>query len=393
MGKRALVVGLGISGMATAITLHRHGWQPVIVEKAPDRRKTGYFVLVYGAGRAAAGRLGILEDMPNRAAELADVFSYDRLGNRSRTTSFDDLPNPPYRMLRTDVEEAAFAHLPADVEIRYSTSPTRIDQDPDGVDVEFDDGSTERFDLVVGADGLRSTVRRLAFGPDEDYLHPMSHVIAAFQLEGPLPGLATEDMAMLLEPARALWVFGFEGRKPTVMLTYRTDDVDAEFAEPPVTRLRKAFGPEPTGKMLGEVLDQAQRTPSLLFDQPEQVKMDRWSSGRVVLVGDSAWCVTLYAGMGVSAGLTGGDLLGTMLSKHPGDIRRALTEWEHQLRPAIGHYQQRGHAMRLWFNPHDRREMLVRKLFVDGGRLPVLGPVLNRQRARNLAEFDRDVAA
>ncbi|MEV6238193.1 FAD-dependent monooxygenase [Lentzea sp. NPDC051838] len=391
MSKRALVVGLGISGMATAIALHRNDWQPVIVERAPDRRKTGYFVLVYGAGRAAAQRLGILADMPNRAAALGDAYNVDRLGNRSRTLSFDDLPNRPHRMLRTDVEAAAWAHLPEDVEIRYSTSPTKITQDPDGVDVEFDDGVTERFDLVVGADGLRSTVRRLAFGPDSGFLRPMNHIISAFQLEGPLPGLAGEDMAILLEPGRALWVFGFEGRKPTVMLTYRTDDVNAEFTETPVRRLRKAFGPEPTGKLLGEVLDQAERTPDLLFDQPQQVKMNQWSSGRVVLVGDSAWCVTLYAGMGVSAGLSGADLLGTMLSRH--DIPRALAEWERRMRPAISHYQERGHVMRKLFNPHDRREIALRRFFVDGTRLPVVGPVLQRRRAKDIAVFDQDVAA
>jgi 2-polyprenyl-6-methoxyphenol hydroxylase-like FAD-dependent oxidoreductase len=103
--------------------------------------------------------------------------------------------------------------------------------------------------------------------------------------------------------------------------------VDTEFTEPPAVRVRKAFGLEPTGDMLGAALEALEATDELLFDSVEQVQMDRWHKGRVVLVGDSAWCVTLYAGMGVSAGLAGADLLGTMLGRH-GNIERALTEWE-----------------------------------------------------------------
>ncbi|MEU8916433.1 hypothetical protein [Streptomyces nigrescens] len=78
------------------------------------------------------------------------------------------------------------------------------------------------------------------------------------------------------------------------------------------------------------------------FGPHEQVHMDRWHRGRVVLVGDSAWCVTLYAGMGASAGLAGADLLGTMLDSHPDNVGRALAKWENALRPYVEHYQHNG---------------------------------------------------
>src|SRR3981081_3626328 len=153
-GRHALGVGLGISGIATALRLRRIGWSPVLIEKAAARRSGGYFIGLFGAGKAAAQRLGILAGMADRAASDGVNFDIDRAGNRQRGLGFKDLPGLPRLMLRGAVEQAAFAARPADVEIRYSTVPTRIEQDADGVDVTLmntADGTTvtERFDLVV----------------------------------------------------------------------------------------------------------------------------------------------------------------------------------------------------------------------------------------------------
>src|SRR4051812_24761509 len=73
--------------------------------------------------------------------------------------------------------------------------------------------------------------------------------------------------------------------------------------------------------------------PDHLFDSVRQVKMPSWHRGRVVLVGDAAWCVTLYAGMGATSGIAGGELLGPMLQRHPGDLPGALHAWEARMRP------------------------------------------------------------
>ncbi|MEU8632573.1 FAD-dependent monooxygenase [Amycolatopsis sp. NPDC048633] len=396
--RRALVVGLGISGISTAIRLRQAGWEPEIIERSPERRTGGYFVLLWGAGRSAAERLGFLVNMPDHTARDGAHYEIDRMGNRTRVPSFSDHPLGPHRMLRGDVENAAFDALPSDIKIRFGTIPSKIQQDGDGVDVTLLDTasgqtSAERFDLVVGTDGLRSTVRSLAFGPHERYLHRMGRITCAFQVSAPLPGLAQEDGVALLERARSMWVFGFQDRIPTVMLSYESDDIDAEFIRPPAQRLREVFGSQPTGKLLGTVLDEAERAENILFDSVEQVRMDSWHRGRVVLVGDSAWCVTLYAGMGVSAGLCGADLLGTMLERHPVDVERALTEWETQLRPSIKAWQECAGPMRILFNPDGRREVLKRRLTARGRTYPIIGPVIRRKRMRTMAEKNFDAAA
>lgn len=133
----------------------------MIVEKAPARCSGGYMVALFGTGQIAAQQLGILDRMHNRAS-LVPGIEVDRRG-RTRPGDVDRRRSRhPVDPLRGDAESAAFDGLPADVQIRYSTTPTALREDDDGVDVTLLDTAsarsvTERFDLVVGADGLRST--------------------------------------------------------------------------------------------------------------------------------------------------------------------------------------------------------------------------------------------
>lgn len=392
--KRCLIVGLGISGIATAIRLRQIGWEPVIVERAPGRRSGGYFVALFGAGRAAARRLGFDHAIPDRSVPGGTSYLVNRDGDRKPGLGFGDLPGDRRLMLRGDVETAAFEALPRDVEVHYETQPVRIEQDESGVDVTLEhkgSTTTERFDLVVGADGLRSTVRQLVFGPHEDNLHRLGYMIAAFTLQRPLDGVSPRDGISLFEPGRAMWLFAFEDRPHSVLFSYRTENVDGEFIGRPTDRVRAAFGPEPTGPLLGQALDALDEADDFLFDTVEQARMDSWSRGRVVLVGDSAWCVSLYASMGVSAGLAGADLLGTMLQHHNGDIASALKSWESQLRPYITSYQEAGVSGRHFFTPDNQRQIALRPIIARTIRLPLIGDALRFLRVNSKVTKEREV--
>ncbi|MFE0172854.1 FAD-dependent monooxygenase [Streptomyces sp. NPDC059002] len=399
-GGRALVVGLGIAGIATAVRLRQVGWEPVVVERAPTRRSGGYYIALFGSGVASAGRLGVLERIGDRGGPRIALYDVDRSGNRRPRVNLGSFDGGPRPLLRGDVEQGLFAALPEDVEIRYSTVPTHIVQDESGVrvslrDTAADTTADERFDLVVGADGMRSTVRGLAFAPQR-CLYPLNYMIAVTLLDRPVDGFGLSDGLILAEPGRSAWVFPFADRAPSLLFSYRTRDIDAEFSRPPVESLRAAFGPEPTGPLLEGLLDRYQQAPDALFDSVQQVKMPSWSRGRVVLVGDAAWCMTLYSGMGVSSGIAGGELLGTMLRRHHGDVPGALRAWEARMRPFI-HAQQDSALVtgRRMFTPQDRKELIVRAGMGRLMRVPGLGRAICRRLldSKDMRAKNTDVAA
>ncbi|MED7924371.1 FAD-dependent monooxygenase [Nonomuraea sp. LP-02] len=396
---RTLVVGLGIAGIATALRLRQVGWEPVVVERAPARRSGGYFIVLFGAGIASARRLGVLEAIGDRSGPHVTSYEVDRAGGRRPGMNPFAMAAGPRPLLRGDVERGLFAALPDDVEIRYSTVPTRIVQDDAAAEVTLHDAAadatvTERFDLVIGADGMRSTVRKLAFGPEE-YLHPLNYMIGATVLDGPVDGFALHEGLVLAEPGRSVWAFPFADHAPSLLFSYRTSDIDAEFSRPPIESIRAAYGPEPTGPLLEGLLTRYEEAPDALFDSVQQVKMPQWHHGRVVLIGDSAWCVTLYAGMGASSGMAGGELLGTMLQRHPDDVPGALRAWEARMRPFIHLQQESALPGRRIFTPHDRKELLLRAGMMRLMRMPGVGKVMGRRMLNNkdMQAKNIDVAA
>ncbi|MEU6763772.1 FAD-dependent monooxygenase [Streptomyces sp. NPDC046853] len=399
-GGRALVVGLGIAGIATAVRLRQIGWEPVVVERAPARREGGYYIALFGSGIASARRLGVLEHIGDRSGPEIALYDVDRGGNRRPRVNLGSLAGGPRPLLRGDVEQGLFAALPEDVEIRYATVPTRITQDASGAHVSLRDTAAdtsvdERFDLVVGADGMRSTVRRLAFAHQYD-LHPLNYMIGVTLLDRPVDGFGPSEGLILAEPGRSAWAFPFADRPPSLLFSYRTRDVDAEFGRPPVESIRAAFGPEPTGALLEGLLDRYAQAPDALFDSVQQVKMPSWHSGRVVLTGDAAWCMTLYSGMGVSAGIAGGELLGTMLQRHPGEVNGALRAWEARMRPFIRAQQDSALVSgRRMFTPLDRKELAVRAGMRQLMRMPGLGKAICRKLldSKDMRAKNMDVAA
>jgi 2-polyprenyl-6-methoxyphenol hydroxylase-like FAD-dependent oxidoreductase len=273
-------------------------------------------------------------------------------------------PGDPAAVLRGDVEAALWQGISGGgtgcgrVDVRFATTPVEIDDTGEDVQVLLEDAGTgaqyrESFDLVVGADGLRSGVRRMVFGPHEDYMTTWNAMICAFQLQEQVPSFAAADSIISARAGRAVWVFGLADRAPTVLLTYRTHDVAGQFTGSPIQRLRTVFSgmDDPAVR---HALDSVEQAPVFLFDSVHQVRMPRWSTGRVVLLGDAAWCPNLYSGMGATSALRGGAELGRALRENPGDLDAALAAWESRLRPFINKHQRIARLKQQMFVPSSR---------------------------------------
>ena len=204
-GPRALVVGAGIAGLAAASSLHRAGWRVTVCERAASRRTGGYFVRLAPEGVEAAARLGVEESLRSRLPADGLITGVD---GRGRTTSRVDAglvdDGEGLALVRGDLEAALWAGLPEAVEVRFATQP-RVVSPAHGTVTLVHGGTevTDRFDLVVAADGVRSTVRDLVFGPEEDFRHDFDHAVVSAVLPR-LPGdLVQGDYVVLVEPGRS----------------------------------------------------------------------------------------------------------------------------------------------------------------------------------------------
>jgi 2-polyprenyl-6-methoxyphenol hydroxylase-like FAD-dependent oxidoreductase len=366
-GPRALVVGAGIAGLAAATSLHRAGWRVTVCERATARRTGGYFVRLAAAGVEAATRLGVEESLRSRLPVDGLITGFD---GRGRTTSRVEAAlvedGVSMALVRGDLESALWEGLPDEVEVRFATTPSAVSPAHGTVTLVHDgDESTGRWDLVVGADGVRSTVRELVFGPEEEFRHDFDHVVVSAVLSR-LPGALVEgDYVVLVEPGRSAHLMAMAGHDPVVFFTYRTDLPQAHGTAPatgPMEALRAVYGD--FGGLMPEVLDLVATAGATHADTVGQIHLERWSRGRVVLLGDSAWCPTLYSGHGSALALAGGESLGghlRVIEDTAPDVPAALAAWEAEHRPGTDGARTAARRARHFFLPGNRAVTALRQ--------------------------------
>lgn len=377
---RAVVVGAGIAGLATALRLTQIGWEATVIERAPERRRGGYMVNLLGNGYDAAERLGIRPALAHRDLGTFTSIMVRADGRHKFTVpqaiAQAALGERAITVFRGDLEGVLYDAVRDASDIRFGTTVRTVAQDDGGVRVQFSDGSTDHVDMLVGADGLHSSIRSEVFGPAENFRVDMAHVVAAFPLERVPADVPQGAGTTFIGPGRTAAVVNLGPGRSSAFFTYRVVDAEVEVARGPVDALSAAFGD--LGGGVPDALDQLAGDPAgAYFDSVSQVVMDRWSRGRVVLLGDAAWCVTLFAGFGAASALAGADRLGTALQKHGDDITAALAQWEADWRPEIVRRQavaRRG--MRQYAPPNQASvwiaDAMVRLIMLPGFRGLVL---------------------
>ncbi|MGI5131940.1 FAD-dependent monooxygenase [Pseudonocardia sp. CA-107938] len=331
-----LIVGAGIAGPALALWLQRYGFRPTVVERAPQLRRGGHAVDLRGVSRAVAARMGVLEAV--RAARLVtvDVTLVDGDGAPIETMRADDFGGDgqlsDLEILRSDL--AGILHdATAGVGYRFGEQVVAIEPGADGVDVTFGSGARERHDLVVGADGQHSQVRRLVFGESPDAVRPMG-VHAAWWRTANHLGL--QDRA--LEHAdgdRMVGIRPVDGnRSAAAFLGFPSDGLPPGPYEPEealrIVRERSAGMGWEVPRLVAAIDD----TSDLFLEEFSQVVLDTWARGRVVLLGDAAFCPSPLSGQGTALALVGAYVLAGALATEP-DPAAAFATYERTLRPWV----------------------------------------------------------
>ncbi len=331
---RIAISGAGVAGAALAHWLQRTGHIPTLIEQAPQFRTGGYMIDFWGVGYQVAKRMGI-ED-PIRADGyqiewLRSVGSRGEVKADVRVDVFrrmigDDLTSLP----RGDLAAAIYTTIEGTVETVFGDSITTIEEHSDGVRLTFDKGAPRDFDLVIGADGLHSNVRRLAFGPEENFEHYLGCKVAACVVDGYRPRDELVYVAYST-PGRQLARFALRGDRTMFLFVFRAQHDDTGL--PPKEQLRNQFGN--AGWESRDIVATLDDVDDLYFDVVSQIRMDRWSHDRVLLIGDAAGCISLLGGEGTGLAITEAYVLAGELLRAGADHRRAFDSYEARLRPFI----------------------------------------------------------
>ncbi|MFE7723513.1 FAD-dependent oxidoreductase [Nocardia rhizosphaerihabitans] len=387
-GRRATVIGAGIAGLAAALRLRQQGWDVVVVERAPSRRSSGYLVNLHGPGYAAAERLGLLPALTPRdigffTSVLVHADGREKLRIPAAVTEAA-VGNRALSLFRGDVESALYDAVAEFADIRFGTTVRAITQTPGEVEVTLSDDTHLRTELLVGADGVHSRVRELVFGAESEYFVDLGHMVGAFPLETSPAHMPDGVGTTYIGPGRTAAVMNLGPERSSAFFAYRCLDPDTELALGAAPALTRAFGD--LGGGVADALRQVDAEPgTAYFDSVGQIVMDRWSLGRVVLLGDAAWCVTVFAGYGAALALDGADRLGTALAAHGDDIPATLDAWETMLRPEVTKRQALARKGISRFAPPSRTHVWAGELMLRAIQLPGIRSLVRRsiQRANN----------
>ncbi|MGV2919073.1 FAD-dependent monooxygenase [Streptomyces alfalfae] len=317
--REVLISGAGIAGSALAFWLHRAGYAVTVVEKATALRNGGYPIDVRGTALDVVRRMGLLPRLRDAHVDLRRITFLDEDGGKVASvdphTAAGSVAGRDLEVRRGDLTHALHAAVHDDVEFLFGDSIAALDQSRHGVDVAFHGGGRRTFAMVFGADGMHSRTREFLFGPEERFHRYLGYCFAGFTMRN-TRGLSREVM-MWNTPGRAaaLYAVGDSDDEVHAFLNFaRPKPPFDAFRDPGAQRDLVASVFADAGWEVPGMLAALREADDLFFDGVSQIRMPRWSSGRVALVGDAAYAPSFLTGQGSSLALVGAYMLAGSLA-------------------------------------------------------------------------------
>src|SRR6516225_1418046 len=299
---RIVINGVGIAGPTLAYWLRRTGHDVLLVEAAPQLRRGGYAIDFWGVGYDIAEKMGLLPRIRELGYQVREVRLVNRHSRKCGGFSielFGRMANGRYTTLRrSDLAATIYGALDGTVETIFGDSVASIEETGQGVRVGFDHAPAREANLVVGADGLHSRVRRLVFGPAAGVELSLGYHVAAFAVEGYRP---REELVFVGHhvPGRQVLRGSMREDKTLFLFVFRDEYLPPESPSNDQERksaLKRVFAD--VGWECPQILTAMESAGDIYFDRVSQIRMNGWTKSRTALLGDAAACVSLMAGEG-----------------------------------------------------------------------------------------------
>ena len=388
--------GAGIAGPTLAWWLSRSGHEVLLIERSHGLRSSGYAIDFWGIGYDIAEKMGLIpriRELGYQVREMRYVAADGRRRGGFPIDVFDRMTHGRYTQLRrSDLAATIYAALDGKVETIFDDSVASIEDRGHCVRVGFDHAPAREVDLVVGADGLHSRVRKLAFGPQAQFEVPLGYHVAAFELAGYRP----RDELVVVSHAvagRQIMRLSMRDDRTLFLFVFRDEYLGTEYPDPQAasnghahkSMLRDVFAG--VGWEAPRILAEMEHADEIYFDRVSQIRMDRWSCGRTTLIGDAAACVSLLAGEGTGLAMAEAYTLAGELRVCEGDHGLAFTRWQDRMLPFLQHKQEAAAKFASSFAPKSTFGVMFRDKISCLLRIPFIANALVGRAVRDDIEL------
>ncbi|MGO9049282.1 MAG: FAD-binding domain [Xanthobacteraceae bacterium] len=375
--RSVLISGAGIAGPTLAYWLVAYGFEPTLVERAPNVRAGGYVIDFWGLGYDIAEKMGLLPELKRRAYWVEELRFVNDRGRRVGGFGVDvfrKMTGGRYISLpRSDLAAAIYHAIEKRCEILFDDSVATIDNALDSVIVTFERTPARKFGAVVGADGLHSAIRKIAFGPEGRFEKYLGYSVAAFEAKGYRP----RDEGIYVsygEPGKQVARFALRDDRILFLIVFRTSNPVPHDIPAQKVLLNRALAD--AGWECPQMLAALDRTEDLYFDAVSQIRLECWSRGSVALVGDAAFAPSLLAGQGSALAMTAAYILAGEIAVAQGDYQSAFSRYESVLRQFIDSKQRAAEQFAGSFAPKTRLGLSIRNQLSKAFVLPFVAELL-----------------
>lgn len=335
--KHILISGAGVAGLTLAYWLKRHGFTPTLIEKHPSLRTGGYKIDLRGVALEVLRQMEIHDVVIENRTAIAQAICVDEAGHEVAQMSAD-LCGSRLEGVDLEIMRGRLCQIMKDalggIECLFGDSITRLSDNSEGsVYVEFGKNTPRVFDIVVGADGLHSTVRKLVFGGESKFSREFGVYVSVFSI----PNFLNLTDCEIEHHSLRKFVNIYRNQKDTKATVAMAFSVEKTFDSRDLNAQKKIIQETfaSSAWKMTQILAAMEESSDFYFDSMAQIHMPHWSKGRITLVGDAAYSATPMSGQGTSMAIVGAYILAGELAEAHGDYAVAFSRYEKLLRAFV----------------------------------------------------------
>lgn len=335
--KKVLVSGASFAGLTTAYWMNKMGYKVTVVEVGKHLKMGGTPVDIKDTTVDIVKRMGIFDQI--KAHRIGpEKWEFKNADDVTENTFLlEKLPENEFEIERDTLLNMLFELIKDNVEFILNNSITSIQENKDGVNISFKDGSQRSFELIFGCDGIHSAVRKIWFGQEAEYIHFLGQYFSIAIANKLLVEEGTYQMYG--EPDKGVALYAYN-HKTDIIFTFRSEkEIPYDFRDQ--EQQKEIISTQFSGMRwrTAELQKELINAPNFYFDMFCQIKMPFWTKGRIALAGDAGYCASPAAGMGGSLAIIGATALADAIEKYNGNYELAFEAYNADLRPFVEEVQ------------------------------------------------------